>query len=118
MKLTLEQERTEAPANPMMIVFEAIVRQRCIGATYNRKRMILAPHIVYTRHDALYVDAIIVSREAMVPREIRLGTFKIDGLSEIRLTERPFEINALFEAEAEKYVGFTLMKVELEPVEG
>ena len=75
MKLTVEQDRPEAPANPMMIVFEAVVRQRCIGATYNRQRMILAPHIIYTRRDSLYVDAIVVSREAMIPRETKLGTY-------------------------------------------
>ena len=114
MKLTLEQERPEAPANPMMFVFEAIVRRRCIGGTYNRQRMILAPHILYTRHGALYLDAIIVSRESMLPRETKLGTFKVDGLSELRLIERAFEINPLFEPEAEKYAGVTVMKAEAE----
>lgn len=137
MKLTLEHERPEAPAeqpliaapaaetevaeqaapeaavNPTVLFFEAIVRMRCIEATYNRTRMVLAPHILYTRHSALHMDAIIVSRENMLPKEVKLGTFKVDGLSGLRLTERAFDVSALFEPEAEKYVGETLMAVEI-----
>lgn len=101
-----------APANPAMALFEAVVRQRCVSVTYNRKRMILAPHIVYTRNAGMYIDAITVSLEGMLPREVKLGTFKVDGLSEIKLIERPFEINPLFEPEAMKYENATLMKVE------
>jgi hypothetical protein len=112
MTLTLEQEPPEAPANPTVLFFEAIVRMRCIDATYNRTRMVLAPHILYTRHGALHLDAIIVSRENMLPKEVKLGTFKVDGLSGLRLTERAFEPNPDFEPEAEKYVGETLMAVE------
>lgn len=112
MSETLEQERPEAPANPTVLFFEAIVRQRCIEATYNRTRMVLAPHILYTRHGALHLDAIIVSRENMLPKEVKLGTFKLDGLSGLRLTERAFTPNPDFEPEAEKYVGETLMAVE------
>lgn len=113
MKLTLDQEHPEAPANPTILFFEAIVRLRCIEATYNRTRMVLAPHILYTRHGALHLDAIIVSRENMLPKEVKLGTFKVDGLSGLRLTERAFEPNPMFEPEAEKYAGETLMAVEM-----
>jgi hypothetical protein len=112
MNHVLVQERPEAPANPTVLMFEAIVRQRCIGATYNRTRMILAPHVLYTRRGQLYVDAVTVSKEGMLPREAKMGTFKLDGLSELRLiAERGFEISPLFEPEAEKYVGETLMAV-------
>ena len=119
MNLTLEAERPEAvqdrpeePVNPTVLFFEAIVRLRCIEATYNRTRMVLAPHILYTRHGALHMDAIVVSRENMLPKEVKLGTFKVDGLSGLRLTERAFLPNKDFEPEAEKYVGQTLMAVE------
>lgn len=118
MKLRSETDSVEAPANPTMILFEAIVRRRCISVTYNRKRMILAPHILYTRRDQLYVDAITVSLEGMLPRETKLGTFKLDGLSEIKLLEREFAYNAdLFEPEAEKYEGVTLMAAAPETAE-
>ncbi|UZK66887.1 hypothetical protein [Sphingomonas sp. M1-B02] len=112
MKLTLEAERPEAPTGPTPTVLEAIVRQLCISVTYNRTRMILGPHILYTRNDALYVDASVVSREGMLPREPKLGTYKLDGLNDLKLIERPFDRSDLFDPSAEKYAGVTLMAIE------
>lgn len=106
---------TDTPSAPPLttpIVLEGIVRQRCLSATYNRTRMILAPHVLYTRDDKLYVDAMVVSRENMLPREEKLGTFRLDGLKELKLVERPFAISALFDAALDKYCGVTLMAVE------
>ena len=97
-------------------IFEAIALQKCLQATYNKMVVKLAPHILYTRHGALHVDAIIVSRENMLPKEVKMGTFKVDGLSGLRLTERAFEVNPSFEPETEKYVGETLMAVETSSV--
>ncbi|WP_447724789.1 hypothetical protein [Sphingomonas koreensis] len=102
----------ESSANPTPIVLEGIVRQMCLTAIYNRTRMVLAPHILYTRGGALYVDARIVSRDFMIPREEKIGTFKLDGLKGLTLTERTFQISALFEPEAEKYAGAALMVVD------
>ena len=101
----------DSPANPTPIVLEGIVRQRCLNAIYNRTRMVLAPHILYMRGDALYVDAQIISREFVIPREEKIGTFKIDGLKNLALTERSFTISKLFERDAEKYAS-ALMAVE------
>ena len=95
-------------------MFEAVVRQRCVSATYNRTRMVLAPHILFTRGDALYCDALVVSRENMLPREAKIGTFKVDGLSELALTQRNFEPSPLFDPTLDKYVGTTLMTIELQ----
>lgn len=102
----------DSPANPTPMVLEGIVRQLCLTATYNRTRMVLAPHILYQRGGALYVDAQIVSRDFVIPREEKIGTFKLDGLKGLTLTERSFTISKLFEPEAEKYAGTTLMAVE------
>ena len=102
----------DSPANPTPIVLEGIVRQLCLTATYNRTRMVLAPHILYTRGGALYVDARVVSRDFVIPREEKIGTFKVDGLKGLTLTDRGFEISPLFLPESEKYAGTTLMAVE------
>lgn len=98
--------------NPTPIVLEGIVKQLCLTATYNRTRMVLAPHILYTRGGALYVDARVVSRDFVIPREEKIGTFKVDGLKGLTLTDRSFEISPLFLPESEKYAGTTLMAVE------
>ncbi|RYD58082.1 MAG: hypothetical protein EOP60_03505 [Sphingomonadales bacterium] len=94
---------TEGPTGPTATILEAIVRQLCVSATYNRKRMILAPHIAYLRAGGLYVDALVVSRENMLAREEKIGTFKIDGLSELLLTQRAFIASDLFEPDQDKY---------------
>jgi hypothetical protein len=112
MKLSLEPDPAPKPANSTPTVLEGIVRQRCLSITYNRTRMIIGPHILYTRHGALYLDAAIVSREGMLPREEKMGTFKLDGINDLILLERPFELSALFDQSLEKYQGETLMAVE------
>lgn len=112
MKLSLEADPPAAPAATTPMVLEGIVRLKCLSATYNRTRMILAPHILYTRHGALYVDAVVVSRENMLPREEKIGTFKLDGLKELAVLERDFAPSALFDPGLEKYAGETLMAVE------
>jgi hypothetical protein len=112
MKLSLEPDPAPTPVNNTPTVLEGIVRQRCLSATYNRTRMILAPHILYTRHGALYMDAAVVSREGMLPREEKMGTFKLDGLKDLAVLEREFAISGLFDPALEKYQGETLMIVE------
>lgn len=109
----METEKgAETAPNPTPIVLEGIVRQKCMNAIYNRTRMVLAPHILYTRGGSLYVDAQVVSRDFVIPREEKFGTFKVDGLKNLALTERDFAISRLYLPESEKYDGTTLMAVE------
>jgi len=103
---------TEAPVNNTPFVLEGIVRLRCLQVTYNHTRMIVGPHILYTRNESLYTDAVIVSREGMLPREPKVATFKVDGLKEVSVLERGFEVSDLFDPELEKYAGVTLMMIE------
>lgn len=112
MKLSLEPD-PPAAASAVPMALEAIVRLRCLSATYNRTRMILAPHILYTRGEALYIDGVVIVREGMIPREEKVGTFKLDGLKDLTLLEREFAISALFDPTLEKYQGVTLMQVEV-----
>ena len=93
-------------------IFEAIALQKCLLVTYNKMVVTLAPHILYTRHDELYVDAVTVERDGKPPREIKLGTFKLTGLSDVSLVERSFLPMRIFDAKAEKYAGTTLLAVE------
>lgn len=94
------------------VVFEAIVKKLAIVATYNRGEVTLAPHIIYTRHDELYVDATTIDRDGKPPKEVKLGTFKLAGLSPLRLTARRFERSDLFDPADPRYEGVTLMAVE------
>jgi len=48
----------------------------------------------------------------MAPKVVKVGTFKLDGLSELRLTEREFAVSDLFDAADPKYAGGALLVVE------
>lgn len=94
------------------LFFEAIALRKCVRATYNRMDVTLAPHILYTRHDDLFVDAVTVERDGRVPKQAKLGTFKLIGLKDVALADRRFEIECLFEPAEAKYDGVTLFAVE------
>lgn len=92
--------------------FEGVALKKCVTATYNKSKIVLAPHILYTRHDEMHVDAVTIEREGQPPRELKLGTFKLSGLKDVIVEDRQFEPSDLFDATAEKYQDTTLMVIE------
>ena len=104
-------ERDQTAAAAPAIIFEAIVKLQCIAATYNRGSVTLAPHVVYMKHDELFIDAMTIERDGKPPKEEKIGTFKLSGLIAPRVTPRRFVPSALFDPGEFKYAG-TLMKVE------
>lgn len=97
---------------PSKEFFEGVALKKCITATYNRMQVTLAPHILYTRHDEMHVDAVTLERDGQPPRELKLGTFKLSGLKDVTVEERQFEPYEVFDANAEKYQDTTLLVVE------
>jgi len=91
---------------------EAVVRRLCLEAVYNRGLVTLAPHILYTRHDVLHMDAVAVERDGKPPREMKLGTYRLTGLGSIRLTDRSFMPIEMFDPLDAKYAGVTLMAID------
>jgi len=94
-------------------ILQAIALHSCIEATYNRMTVKLAPHILYTRHGELFLDAVTVERDGRPPRERKLGTFKLAGLAVSGLCEAAFALSSDFDASAEKYADVTLFAVEM-----
>ncbi len=93
------------------LLLEAIALKKCVTTIYNNVRMTLAPHILYSKHDALFIDAVAIERNGQAPKEVKLGAFHLAGLKELALTERTFEPVRLFDAAAPKYDGVTLFAV-------
>ncbi len=60
----------------------------------------------------MHLDAVAHEKDGRIPREKKLGTFKVLGLSEMSLCEEGFEVEEVYEPEAEKYAGVTLFAVE------
>lgn len=111
MKQPSDDDQT-SPAGPVPTMFEAIVRLKTVSATYNRGSVTIAPHALYTRHDEMYVDAVTLERDGKPPKEVKLGTFKLDGLKDVALGGSGFAPSTLFTASDEKYAGTLLMAVE------
>ena len=97
---------------PSKEFFEGVALKKCVVATYNNTAFKLAPHILYTRHDEMYVDAVPLEKDGQPPREVKLGTFKLAGLKDVRVDDLHFEKSEIFEPAAEKYTGTTLLAVE------
>ena len=99
-------------------IFEAIALQKCLKVTYNKMVVTLAPHILYTRHDEMYIDAVTTDRDGRPPRELKLGTFKLAGLSDIQVLDETFEaMYGLYNDGDDKYKGVTLFAVAPESAE-
>jgi hypothetical protein len=94
-------------------VLEAIALRKCLIATYNRTQFKLAPHILYTRHEELYLDGVALERDGQPPREIKLGTFKLSGLELHQLSDSEFARYEVYDPHADKYNGTTLFAIEL-----
>lgn len=94
------------------LLLEAIALRKCVAATYNRMTVTLAPHILYTRHGELYLDAVTIERDGQPPRETKLGAFKLTGLTNVKPLDRMFEPASIFVPSDEKYAGTALFAVE------
>ena len=99
------------PVPASRAVLEAIEVRRCVSARYNNVVIILAPHILYTRHGEPYVDAVTVQRDGKPPKEVKLSSFKLDGLHDLELDARGFDPDPRFDAKGERYTGQTLFAV-------
>lgn len=99
--------------NPLLL--EAIALKKCVTTIYNGVAMKLAPHVLYSKNNALFIDAVTLEKHGEPPREKKLGAFHLQGLNELTLVDEHFEPDALFEAEAEKYAGAALFMVSGDP---
>ena len=57
--------------NPLLL--EAIALKKCVTTIYNGVAMKLAPHVLYTKNNALFIDAITLEKHGEPPREKKLG---------------------------------------------
>lgn len=72
------------------ILRHAIVRARCVHATYNSGQVVLNPCLLYREHDALFLLAVTVLRDGKPPREAKLGTFRVSGLTGLTSSPESF----------------------------
>lgn len=115
---TLSLSRVVAPADgpalsaEAQIIAQAVRRKLAITAVYNRTGMTIAPHILYTKHEDLFIDGVVTLRDGKVPAELKLGTFKLAGLNNVSLTVDAFTVQPFYDPADAKYDGVTIAKVD------
>ncbi|MCE7795900.1 hypothetical protein LWE61_04915 [Sphingobium sufflavum] len=93
-------------------IFEAIALRKCLQATYNRAPITIAPHVLYRRNDSFFIDAITISRDGVPPREEKVGSFNLAGLSDVTVSDDGFVISPLFDRMDVKYRDSTLFMID------
>ena len=79
------------PTSDSAKFIEAIALKRLVVAEYNGNQLQLAPHQLFERHGELFVSAFNTSKKWRNEEEMRLGHFKLEGLTKVSLTENSFE---------------------------
>ncbi len=97
--------------NSIEILMEAITLRKCVCATYNKDKLILAPHVLYTQHDEYFVDALAVERNGAAPKQFKIGIFKVTGLKSLIIDEKSFQPMRKFESAREKFTGTIIATV-------
>jgi hypothetical protein len=108
----LSETPESAPSGATPTILQAIVIKHCVAATYNRQPVVLAPHVLFMKHDALHVGGVTLERDGQVPKEYKMGVFKLDGLGEITIIDRPFQTSELWNPADERFADAPLMTVE------
>jgi hypothetical protein len=102
---------------PTPLVLQAIALRKCLDALYNGGEVRLAPHVLFTRHEELYLAAVTITREGRPPREPKLGMFKLAGLKGLSVSEQSFAAFPGFDPESFELGGTRLFALELQPDE-
>lgn len=93
-------------------ILEAIALRRRLGARYNKLALVLAPHVLYKRNDSYFIDAITITREGLEPREPKVGSYNLAGLTELTVMPETFEVHPLFDRMDQKYRDNTLFMID------
>lgn len=93
------------------VICQAVAGKTCVRAIYNKKDVILAPYVVYTRNDELFMRAVTIEHDGRRPREPKLGTFKLLGLNDVTSTTRRFIPQFDFDPEDAQYAGKTICSI-------
>ena len=88
---TAEQDPIEAR---LALVASAIRNKVSLRARYNGQAILLAPQILFTRHGTPHVDAVVIERDGKRDEELRLRSFNLSGMHELKTSGLHFDLHA------------------------
>jgi len=109
---TVLPDADPARDGPSGLIRDAIARGHCISAVYNGAAVTLAPHILYVVRGDLFIDAVVVERDGKPPKLVKLGAFKLAGLSGVAETGRPLAPRLPLDPTDPKYLGKTVAAIQ------
>jgi hypothetical protein len=84
--------REQDPAEARVGLVAAAIRNKVsLRARYNEQQVLIAPQILFTRHEAPHVEALVLERDGRRDEEVRLRTFNLAGLHELKTSGLLFE---------------------------
>jgi hypothetical protein len=84
------------PAEARLALAASAIRNKVsLHACYNGQDMLIAPQILFTRHDAPHVDAVVLERDGRRDEEPRLRTFNLAGLHQLKTSGRHFSLQSI-----------------------
>ncbi len=89
--------RTDPAVAPSDLIAFAISRGICVLAVYNRSQVVLAPQRLLERRGEPFLKAVTLETDDRTPKVPKLGTFKLAGFSDLRLSGRTFFRETLFD---------------------
>src|SRR5215467_2414471 len=93
-------------------ILEAIALRQQLAARYNKLDLVLAPHVLYKRNDSYFIDAITILRNGVEPREPKVGSYNLAGLSDLSVLPDKFDVHPLFDRMDTKYRDNTLFMID------
>lgn len=83
-------------ASELAQLAEAIREHRFVTVRYNRGASTLAPYGTFMKHGEPYLSAVTIARDGAQPSRLKLGTFKLAGLSALEATPVSFSAPRLY----------------------
>lgn len=84
------QAPAAAEIDGCLLLEQAIANRLYVRWTYNRTQMEAAPHVLYRKKSGVYLDAIVTERAGEIPSEMKLGSFKLTGLTNLAIVNKAF----------------------------
>ncbi|QHD67947.1 hypothetical protein GS397_13475 [Sphingobium yanoikuyae] len=87
LRLNMESPQ-DRDVQTMAILVRSIEARHCASWMYNHLKILAAPQILYRRNDNLYCDAVVIQHDGKAPREEKLGTFRLAGMTAVKSIAR------------------------------
>lgn len=72
------------------LIMAALRNRQCLSARYNSGEVLIAPYLLYERHEVAHLAAVTLNRDGRELKGDRLSVYRVPGLTDLALNARPF----------------------------